>query len=200
MTAEKIYSVEQAAEMLDISPLTLAKWLRAGKIRGVKIGRLWRIPDSALDEIAQSGTRRGIKPVSKFEMFMRVRDQEDFSCRCNTCGCQWYPGAGNDSDGETLMKMICPEGCNKPEGYEEEESRLRGEWFQEHEEDFQEYLEKCKVEDGKEDQDDEEEGASYVEEVRSIWEKETEKEREAFVDEYMADWMEEVFKEETSKK
>ncbi len=57
MTAEKMYSTEQAAELLEISPLTLTKWLRVGKIRGVKLGRVWRIPESALDEIAQSGTR-----------------------------------------------------------------------------------------------------------------------------------------------
>ncbi len=52
-----MYSTEQAAELLEISPLTLTKWLRVGKIRGVKLGRVWRIPESALDEIAQSGTR-----------------------------------------------------------------------------------------------------------------------------------------------
>lgn len=48
MTAEKLYSVEEAAELLGISPLTLANWLRAGKITGTKIGRKWRITDSDL--------------------------------------------------------------------------------------------------------------------------------------------------------
>lgn len=55
-----MYSTEQAAEILEISPLTLTKWLRVGKIRGVKLGRVWRIPESALEELAQSGTRKSL--------------------------------------------------------------------------------------------------------------------------------------------
>ena len=52
-----MYSVDEAAEILGVHPMTIRKWLPVGKIRGVKVGRLWRIPESALDEIAQSGTR-----------------------------------------------------------------------------------------------------------------------------------------------
>ena len=58
VTAEKMYSTEQAAAWLEISPLTLTKWLRIGKIRGVKLGRVWRIPESALEELAKDGTRK----------------------------------------------------------------------------------------------------------------------------------------------
>ena len=57
LTVEKLYSVEEAAEVLRISPLTMVKWLRAGKVRGIKAGRLWRVPESALNEVAQSGTK-----------------------------------------------------------------------------------------------------------------------------------------------
>ena len=58
MTAERLYSIEEAAAVMGISPITLGKWLRAGKVRGVKLGRIWRIPESALDEIAKSGTQK----------------------------------------------------------------------------------------------------------------------------------------------
>ena len=58
VTAEKLYSIEEAAAIMGISPQTLGKWLRAGRIRGVKLGRVWRIPESALDEIAKSGTQK----------------------------------------------------------------------------------------------------------------------------------------------
>jgi acetyl-CoA synthetase len=58
VTAEKLYTVEEAAAEIKISPQTMAKWLRAGKIRGVRVGRLWRVPESALDEIAQGGTKK----------------------------------------------------------------------------------------------------------------------------------------------
>jgi acetyl-CoA synthetase len=55
---ERLYTVPEAAGLLSIAPKTLTDWLRAGKIRGVKIGRAWRVPESAIDEVAQSGTRK----------------------------------------------------------------------------------------------------------------------------------------------
>ena len=58
VTAERLYTTEQAAEILQISPVTLGDWLRAGRIRGVKLGRVWRIPESALDEVAKSGVQK----------------------------------------------------------------------------------------------------------------------------------------------
>ncbi len=44
--------------MIGVSVYTVGVWLRAGKIRGVKLGRVWRIPESALDELAQGGTKK----------------------------------------------------------------------------------------------------------------------------------------------
>ena len=58
MTAEKMFTPEEAAEVLGVSAYTVGQWLRAGKIRGVKVGRLWRVPESALDEVAQRGTAK----------------------------------------------------------------------------------------------------------------------------------------------
>ena len=196
MTAEKLYTKEEAAEILSISPVTLGDWLRAGKMRGVKVGRLWRIPESALDEIAQSGTRKGVRPVSKMEIAMRVRgnfDSSNYSYRCNECGNEWFPMAGG-GEGEELLKMICPEGCNKPEGFDEEKERLWNEWFENNEEDFQERLARNKEKDGKEHLDDDEDGADYAADVRSEWEAETLEDREAWVREQMASWMEEEVK------
>lgn len=57
MTVEKMYSVEEAAAIIGIHPVTLRKWLPLGKVRGVKVGRVWRIPESALEEMAKSGTQ-----------------------------------------------------------------------------------------------------------------------------------------------
>jgi len=54
---EPLYTLEEAAEVLKVSVRTLGEWLRKGKIRGVKLGRAWRIPESALEEIARDGIR-----------------------------------------------------------------------------------------------------------------------------------------------
>ncbi len=51
----KIYSTEEAAEILGITPLTLQKWLRSGKINGSKIGRLWRLTDNDIHDCLDRG-------------------------------------------------------------------------------------------------------------------------------------------------
>lgn len=47
---EKYYSAKEAAEEFDLSEKTLKDWLRAGKLKGEKSGRAWRIADSVLRE------------------------------------------------------------------------------------------------------------------------------------------------------
>lgn len=58
VTAERLYTVEEAAEHLGVSMVTVGRWLRSGNLRGVKVGRAWRVPESALDEVAQRGTAK----------------------------------------------------------------------------------------------------------------------------------------------
>jgi len=55
VVAEKLLTPETAAEALGISPKTLKDWLRAGKIKGVKIGRAWRIREADLQVFIESG-------------------------------------------------------------------------------------------------------------------------------------------------
>lgn len=45
---DKLYTIEEAAEILDIHPNTLRRWLRQGVIKGEKYGRLWRVKESEL--------------------------------------------------------------------------------------------------------------------------------------------------------
>ncbi len=54
---ETLYTVEEAAEILKVSVRTMGNWLRNGKVRGIKLGRSWRIPESALEEAAEKGIR-----------------------------------------------------------------------------------------------------------------------------------------------
>jgi excisionase family DNA binding protein len=53
MTTEqtnKLLAPEDAAVVLGISPATLRDWLRAKKIKGVKVGKAWKIKSQDLDE------------------------------------------------------------------------------------------------------------------------------------------------------
>lgn len=46
---EMFLAPEDAAEVLGVSRKTVREWLRRGKLRGVKVGRLWRIRESDLE-------------------------------------------------------------------------------------------------------------------------------------------------------
>ncbi len=45
---KKLLRVSEAAKILNVSPSTLRMWLREGKIRGIKIGSRWKIPQSEI--------------------------------------------------------------------------------------------------------------------------------------------------------
>ncbi len=47
---ELLLTVEQAAERLQLTPYTIRVQLRARRLRGIKRGRAWRVPESALQE------------------------------------------------------------------------------------------------------------------------------------------------------
>jgi excisionase family DNA binding protein len=56
-------TVEEAARRLSVTPYTLREWLKAGKVRGVKISRKWRVPERALIELATGTTPSEVTPT-----------------------------------------------------------------------------------------------------------------------------------------
>jgi excisionase family DNA binding protein len=46
---EDLLTVEQAAAKLQIAPKTLKDWLRAGRIKGVRLGKLWRLKETDIE-------------------------------------------------------------------------------------------------------------------------------------------------------
>lgn len=51
-------TVAEAAEILKVKHNTIRDWLKAGKLRGSKIGRLWRIRQADIDEFVTRGGQR----------------------------------------------------------------------------------------------------------------------------------------------
>lgn len=51
---EMFLTVEQAAERLQLHPATIRRQLRTGALRGVRRGRVYRIPESALSQNSPS--------------------------------------------------------------------------------------------------------------------------------------------------
>jgi excisionase family DNA binding protein len=57
MGAEKLLTPEDAAKVLLVKPETVREWLRSGKLKGVKVGRLWRVRESDLEAFLKEGER-----------------------------------------------------------------------------------------------------------------------------------------------
>lgn len=55
---DQLLTPEEAAARLKISRVTVGDWLRSGKLRGVKVGRLWRIQESALEHFLEQGKKK----------------------------------------------------------------------------------------------------------------------------------------------
>ena len=48
LSREKYYSPAEVAVQLDVCQRTVYNWLRGGELEGIKRGKLWRIPSSAI--------------------------------------------------------------------------------------------------------------------------------------------------------
>ncbi|MCX5888253.1 MAG: helix-turn-helix domain-containing protein [Deltaproteobacteria bacterium] len=54
---DQLLTPEETAARLKISRLTLGDWLRSGKLKGVKVGRLWRVRESDLEAFLKEGEK-----------------------------------------------------------------------------------------------------------------------------------------------
>lgn len=60
-----IFTPEQTAELLHISTKTIRDWLRAGKIKGIKIGKLWLIKENDLQQFLNQNRFKKIDNETK---------------------------------------------------------------------------------------------------------------------------------------
>jgi excisionase family DNA binding protein len=54
---EKYYSPEDVAEILGVKDRTVRAWLKSGKLKGKKLGRLWRVKESDLEEFINNAEK-----------------------------------------------------------------------------------------------------------------------------------------------
>ena len=50
-------SVKQVAEMLSLTPRTIYKYIKSGKLKAYKIGYVWRIYEQDLEEFINKGVK-----------------------------------------------------------------------------------------------------------------------------------------------
>jgi len=52
---EQLLTPEQVAEKLQLSLITVKRWLTAGKLPGYKVGRQWRVSEEQLQQFIEGG-------------------------------------------------------------------------------------------------------------------------------------------------
>ncbi len=51
--AEKLLTSEQVSQILQVHPFTVLKYIKEGKLRGIKLGRVWRIRESDVEKFLE---------------------------------------------------------------------------------------------------------------------------------------------------
>lgn len=57
---EKLLTVEQAADLLAVTPSTVRDWLKRGVLKGVKLRKMWRIRESDLEAFLKEEPKPGV--------------------------------------------------------------------------------------------------------------------------------------------
>lgn len=66
MLDEKFYTTEQVANILQVHPFTILKFIKQGKLKGIKLGRVYRIKESDVNNFLEERmTQPGKKEKSK---------------------------------------------------------------------------------------------------------------------------------------
>jgi len=55
--AERLLTLEEVAERLAVAPKTIRGWLREGKLKGLKVGKLWRVREQDLEAFLAEAER-----------------------------------------------------------------------------------------------------------------------------------------------
>lgn len=59
MDKSTYYSPEDIAKHFNVKPDSVRKWIREGKLKAIKLGRIWRIPEVALQEFIEESMAKG---------------------------------------------------------------------------------------------------------------------------------------------
>jgi excisionase family DNA binding protein len=55
---EKYHSPEEVAARFNLKPPAIRKWIREGKLKAIKFGRLWRISEAELQEFIKASEQK----------------------------------------------------------------------------------------------------------------------------------------------
>lgn len=65
---EKFFTTEQVANILQVHPFTILKFIKQGRLPGIKLGRVYRIKESDVKEFLDQATSKVKQVVPKPEI------------------------------------------------------------------------------------------------------------------------------------
>jgi excisionase family DNA binding protein len=72
---EDLYTVKEVASKLKVSERAVLDWLRAGQLRGLRVGRAWRVKESDLEAFLEAGPEKDPGPTGKGRDGRRPMDE-----------------------------------------------------------------------------------------------------------------------------
>ena len=75
---ERLLTSKQVAQILQVHPLTVLKYIKAGKLKGIKLGRVWRFREKDVEQFLEDRSM-AFKPSSKTDeqQIIQVEDTLD---------------------------------------------------------------------------------------------------------------------------
>jgi len=64
---DKLLTSEQVSKILQVHPFTVLKYLKAGKLKGIKLGRVWRIRESDVERFLEERSMASTEPKETFQ-------------------------------------------------------------------------------------------------------------------------------------
>jgi excisionase family DNA binding protein len=101
-TMKPLLTPEAAAEKLAVSVKTVKNLLRSGKLRGVKVGNLWRLQEEALEEYLKEPIR-STKPLTLNGETTVVRPESALKFRTSLGRRLWEIRSRLIASGEPLL-------------------------------------------------------------------------------------------------
>lgn len=62
MIPDKLLTSEQVSKILQVHPFTVLKYLKAGKLKGIKLGRVWRIREKDVERFLEERSMASKEP------------------------------------------------------------------------------------------------------------------------------------------
>ena len=91
---------KEIAKELKVKEQTVMKWLREGTLKGVKLGKLWRVKEEDYKKFIEQGMKEDEQKRMKAQFFESIKKEREKRADCKG------GGEGNDKEAKYNMKNI----------------------------------------------------------------------------------------------